>query len=232
MSPVIRTRWVTFDSIGSLIDWQGAFADAVGRLVRHRRDEFLRIYRDVESVVMRRRPHVSYKDVIVSGVTTAAGRTGVSLGSRDELDALVSWQSARPYDDADALMAGLRARGYRLAALADCDDDQFERAHRMLREPFDLFLTAERLRVYKPSPLPFRAFQMMTGAQGRDWVHVGSIWERDLAPSVALGLGSVWLDRSRRAEGAGSPACARVSSGLEALHAIERLLDPIEALAI
>jgi 2-haloacid dehalogenase len=151
VSPVTRTRWVTFDAIGSLFDWQGVLTGVVGRFAGDRSGEVLRVYAELEGVVARRQPHMSYRDVIVTALRHAAGRTGVSFSRRAEQDVVASWRAVRPYDDADALMAGLRARGYRLAALTDCDDDQFEIAHRTLRQPFDLFLTAERVRAYKPS---------------------------------------------------------------------------------
>jgi 2-haloalkanoic acid dehalogenase type II len=225
VSPVTRTPWVTFDGVGSLIDWQGLLTSVVGRLAGDRRGEFLRVYAESESVVTRRQPHTSYRDVIVTALRHAAERTGVPFSRRAEQDVLASWHALQPCDDADALMAGLRARGYRLAALADCDDDQFEIAHRTFRQPFDLFLTAERVRAYKPSPLPFRAFQMITGARSSDWVHVGSSRDRDIAPAAALGVSAVWLDRSR-CTGTAPRASAHVYSGLEALSAIAQFLEP------
>ena len=230
MSPVTRTPWVTFDAIGSLFDWQGVLTSVVGRFAGDRKAEVLRVYAESEKVATRRQPHVSYKDVIVTALRHAAGRTGVPFSRREEQDVLAAWHTLQPYGDADALLAGLRSRGYRLAALADCDDDQFEIAHRTLRQPFDLFLTAERLRAYKPSPLPFRAFQMITGARSGDWVHVGSLRDRDIAPAAALGVSAVWLDRSR-CTGTASPASAHVFSGLEALSAIEQFVEPAEACA-
>ena len=230
MFPVTRTQWVTFDAIGSLFDWQGVLTGVVGRLAGDRQSEVLRVYAELESVVMRRQPHMSYRAVIVTALRLAAERTGVPFSRRAEQDVLGSWHALRPYDDADTLMAALRVRGYRLAALTDCDDDQFEIAHRMLRHPFDLFLTAERVRAYKPSHLPFRAFQLITGAHSSDWVHVGSSRDRDIAPAAALGVSSVWLDRSR-CSGAASRASAHVYSGLEALSAIAQVLEPAETCA-
>jgi len=225
VSPVTRTRWVTFDCIGSLVDWQGVFARVIARLAGDRGRDILRVYGELEGGVAWRRPHLSYRDVIVTTLRSAAERVGVPFSVADERHVLESWQSLHPYEDAHALLAGLRARGYRLAALTDCDDDQFESAHRTFRQPFDLFLTAERIRAYKPSPLPFRAFQLVTGARPDDWVHVGASRDRDIEPAAALGVATVWLDRSR-STGVSSPAQAHVYSGGEALSAIERLLEP------
>ena len=230
MSPVTRTQWVTFDGVGSLFDWQGALTTTVGRVAGDRLSEVLRFYGESEDAVTRRRPHLPYKDVIVTALRHAAERTGIRISRQAEQDVLDSWQTLQPFNDVEPLLDGLRARGYRLAALADCDDDQFERAHRTLREPFDLFLTAERIRAYKPSPLPFRAFEMITGARHGNWVHVASSRDRDIDPAAALDVPSVWLDRSGRSSVA-SRASAHVCSGLEALIAIARLLEREEIYA-
>jgi FMN phosphatase YigB (HAD superfamily) len=71
---------------------------------------------------------------------------------------------------------------------------------------------------------------LITRAHGNDWVHVGSGWDRDVAPAAALGVPSVWLDRSPRA-GIAAPALAHVYSGVEALSAIEQLLEAAETCA-
>ena len=78
-----------------------------------------------------------------------------------------SWPVIRPFDDVEPLLAELRLRGYRLGVLTNCDDAQFEAAHRSFRRPFDLFVTAERIRGYKPEPWHFRAFQRMTQVRKR-----------------------------------------------------------------
>jgi 2-haloacid dehalogenase len=128
----------------------------------------------------------------------------------------------RPFGDVERLLAELRDRGYRLAVLTNCDDDLFETTHRMFRMPFDLFLTAERVRAYKPAPWHFRAFELITGASRRDWVHVACSWDHDVAPAHALGIRSVWLDRDRTGHDPAF-ASAHVHSVCDALRAIDAL---------
>ena len=134
-----------------------------------------------------------------------------------------SWGALRPFADVEPLLAELRRRGWRLAVLTNCDDDLFEITHRTFRRPFDLFLTAERVRGYKPARWHFRAFELLTGVNRRDWVHVGSSWYHDIAPARALGVTPVWLDRERTGE---NPAAAsvRVHTAADALEAIECLV--------
>ena len=128
----------------------------------------------------------------------------------------------RPLGDVESLLAELRLRGYKIGVLTNCDDAQFESAHRKFLRPFDLFVTAERVRGYKPSPWHFRAFELLTGARKDDWVHVACSWYHDIAPAQARGVNCVWLDRDRTAE---PPAGAPVP-----VHTAAAAADAIDSL--
>jgi 2-haloacid dehalogenase len=107
--------------------------------------------------------------------------------------------------------------------LTNCDDDLFEITHRTFRRPFDLFVTAERVRGYKPARWHFRAFEVLTGVDRRDWVHVACSWYHDIAPARALGIRHVWLDRERTGENPGSPS-THVHTAADVREAIESLV--------
>jgi FMN phosphatase YigB (HAD superfamily) len=113
------------------------------------------------------------------------------------VDGRVGTPSIRPFDDVECMLAELRANGFRLAVLTNSDDEWFEKTHRTFRRPFDLFVTSERVRGYKPAQWHFRAFEQLTRVSRRDWVHVASSWHHDIAPAKAFGLNRVWLDRAR-----------------------------------
>lgn len=103
----------------------------------------------------------------------------------------------RVFDDVEPMLAALRDRGWRLGVLTNCGDRLFEQTHQAFRHPFDMFVTGERVRGLKPSLWHFRAFEQLTGASRRDWVHVSSSRHRDIAPARAFGVSTVWLDRDR-----------------------------------
>ena len=139
-------------------------------------------------------------------------------------DTLVDRQARRPFDDVESALARLRAKGYKLAVLTNCDDDLFEATHRSFRRPFDLFVTAERILGYKPAPWHFRAFELMTRVRKRDWVHVSSSVYHDIAPAQAFGVKSVWLDRARSTDDAATGA-VRVHNAVEIVSAIDHLFE-------
>jgi 2-haloacid dehalogenase len=108
--------------------------------------------------------------------------------------------------------------------LTNCDDDLFEVTHRTFRSPFDLFVTAERVRGYKPAPWHFSAFRQITRVRRCNWVHVACSWYHDIAPARALGISSVWLDRERTGEDA-TMASAHVFSATDVAAAVEAVVD-------
>jgi 2-haloacid dehalogenase len=216
-------RWVTFDCYGTLIDWQAGFTAALMRLASDRAPALVRAYHARERDVERERPLRSYKDVLTTALVRAAADVGVPLSAADARILWQSWGTLRTFADVEPLLADLRRRGWRLAVLTNCDDDLFEITHRTFRTPFDLFLPAERVRGYKPAPWHFRAFELMTRVDRRDWVHVASSWYHDIAPARALGVTRVWLDREHTGENpAGASVHVHTAAGV--LEAIDRLV--------
>jgi 2-haloacid dehalogenase len=215
---------VTFDCYGTLIDWQAGFTEMLSRFAGERAGDLVQAYHASERQVERQQPHRSYKDVLVRAVVQAACDRGLQLSDADAETLPRSWGRMRLFDDVESLLAELRAKGFRLAVLTNCDDDLFEMTHRTFQAPFDLFVTAERVRGYKPAPWHFRAFELITGVRRDQWVHVACSWYHDIAPAQAMGIRSVWLDRERTGEDAGR-ASVRVHSAAAAAGAIDALFQ-------
>ena len=224
VSAAVRTRWVTFDCFGTLVDWQAGFTATLAPYAGDRVQEIVRAYHACERLVERERPYRSYKDVLVTALVRAAAQFGVRLSESDARRLPHSWATMRLFDDVEAMLAELRRKGFRLAVLTNCDDDLFEVTHRTFKTPFDLFVTAERVRGYKPAPWHFRAFERLTGARKSDWVHVACSWYHDIAPARALGIKRVWLDRERTGEDP-STACVHVHSATDVVRSIDRLFE-------
>jgi FMN phosphatase YigB (HAD superfamily) len=126
--------------------------------------------------------------------------------------------------DVEAMLAALRARGYRLGVLTNCNERQFEAMHRTFSQPFDLFVTSDRIRGRKPAPWHFRAFEQMANACRTRWVHVACSRQHDIEPAGALGVRAVWLDRARSVAEP-RPAELHVCTAAEAIDAITAHLE-------
>jgi len=215
-------RWVSFDCFGTLVDWQAWFTEVLGPLGSEAAADVIRAYHAHERLVERDYPHRSYKEVLAIALSRAMAERGAILSPQDARTIVQqAWPAMRLFDDVEDMLAGLRSRGYRLAVLTNCDEDLFAITHRLFRVPFDLVLTAERVRGYKPERWHFRGFEMLTRVARANWVHVANSWYHDIAPARALGVRHVWLDRDRTGEEPG--ASIRVLNAIEVAGVIESL---------
>ena len=215
-----RSRWVTFDCYGTLVDWHGGLGDLLAPMAGERASEVAEAFAGCQLALEKQGPVRSHKQVLKAALLCAAGERGVRMTDADARTLTRSWSALRPFADVEAMLAALRARGYRIGVLTNVDDDLFEITHRSFAMPFNFFVTAERVRGYKPEPWLFRAFERITGVERGDWVHVGSDWYHDIAPAQALGVPRVWLDRER----AGLPSAAALpaATGVDVVRAIDQ----------
>ena len=191
----MANRWVTFDCFGTLVDWHGGFAAILSSIAGERVGDLLTAYHRHEKAVEGERPHRLYKDVLATAVRRAAQEMELSITDEQATVLPRNWGSLRVFPDVEPALVGLRAQGYRLAVLTNCDDDLFAQTQRSFRQPFDLVVTAEQVKDYKPSHSHFRRFFRMSGVDMVDWVHVACSWFHDIAPAREYGVKSIWVDR-------------------------------------
>ena len=215
-----RSRWVTFDCYGTLVDWHGGLGGLLAPIAGERASEVVEAFAGCQLALEKQGPVRTHKQVLKAALLCAAGERGIRITDADARTLTRSWSALRPFADVEPMLAALRARGYRLGVLTNADDDLFEITHRSFATPFNLFVTAERVRGYKPEPWLFRGFERMTRVERGDWVHVGSDWYSDIAPAQALGVPRVWLDR----DGGGLPpgAALRAASGVDVVRAVDQ----------
>lgn len=188
-------RWVTFDCFGTLVDWNSGFAAILEPLVGDRTRQVMDAYHRWERLLEQETPHRLYKDVLTTGLLRAAEEVGVSLSEARARTLPERWGTMPVFEDVVPMLAALRADGRRLAILTNCDEDLFAETQRAFPLPFDLVVTAERVRDYKPSSSHFRYFARSSGVGPGDWVHVANSWFHDIVPARDLGIPRVWLDR-------------------------------------
>jgi len=221
----MTVRWVTFDCFGTLVDWNSGFAAILKPLVGDRTPQVMGAYHRVERLLERETPHRLYKDVLAIGLLRAAREVGVPLSEAEACRLPQRWGTMPVFRDVEPMLATLRADGCRLAILTNCDEDLFAETQRAFRAPFDLLVTAERVRDYKPSPAHFHHFRRASGAEPGQWVHVANSWFHDITPARTLDLPRVWLDRDDTGQDP-ADASARVRSASEVPDVVRRLLRP------
>ena len=191
---------LTLDCYGTLIDWETGAVEALRPLLaRHAvalpDNEIVAAFQDLDAALCCP-PYRSYKTVLAGVVEGFGQRFGFPVGAADRGVLVSSVPSWRPFPDTVEALRALGAR-YRLAVVSNIDDDLFAASAAQLGVSFDLVVTAEQARRYKPDPAIFEdAIRRLGVAPGRI-AHVAE-GVTEIAPARRLGCTTVWVRRHGR----------------------------------
>jgi 2-haloacid dehalogenase len=188
-------RWATFDCYGTLIDWNGGIGRELERLYgADRAGRLLRVYHELEPQVQREHPARSYRDVLTVTLARLAAGEGLPLAPADEAALARSLPAWQPFPEAQAALEDARKRGWKLAILSNTDRDYIDASLSLIGVPFDHVIVASEIGSYKPGHRHWEAFdEHVGGDSGR--AHVGASLFHDVAPSIELGLPTIWVNR-------------------------------------
>ena len=191
------TRWLTFDCYGTIADWNSCMLSALEPVAGGQGAALLTAYHQAESILEAGARWRPYREILTDGLALAAQRSGIALPAAAS-DALVAaWPGMEIFDDVAEALTDLVRSGWRLGVLTNCDDDLFSSTAAKLPAPFEVVVTAQQVRSYKPDLGHFRKFAELTGATPDNWIHVANSWVHDILPASRMGLRSVWVDRDR-----------------------------------
>jgi len=188
---------ITFDCYGTLIDWESgiaaAFIDAAAKDgVTLIRDDVLRAYEETERHVEAER-YRSYRDILGQTAMRVAGALGWPFAPERAgflADSLPSW---KPFPDTNPALELLVAGGCRLGLLSNIDDDLLAATREHFPVGFDIIITAQQVRSYKPGHAHFlTARQRIESAR---WLHAAQSNYHDIVPTNALGIDNAWINR-------------------------------------
>jgi 2-haloacid dehalogenase len=191
------TRWLTFDCYGTIADWNSCMLSALEPVAGGQGAALLAAYHRAESILEAVPQWRPYREILTDGLALAAQRSGIALptGASDAL--VAAWPGMAIFDDVAEALTDLVRSGWRLGVLTNCDDDLFSSTSAKLPVPFEVVVTAQQVRSYKPDLGHFRKFAELTGATPDSWIHVANSWVHDILPASRMGLRSVWVDRDR-----------------------------------
>ena len=213
----MRYEVITFDCYGTLIDWEAGIAEAfrtAGRAdgVALDRQAVLAAYAQIEPAIQAR-GYLPYREVLARTAAEVGARLGWKVpAERDGFlaESLPHWP---PFPDTNPGLQALAARGYALGILSNVDDDLLAGTLEHLRVRFDLIITAQQVRSYKPAAGHFVAARRRLA--GWRWLHVAQSLFHDVAPAMALGIPVVWVNRKSEPPPARRPSAeVRDLSGL------------------
>ena len=191
-------QFITFDCYGTLIDWEtGVYeafqkeADREGFTIN--RDElvprFIEIQRKIQSG-----SYELYAEVLRRTAVQVAEELGWELeSSRAQFlpDSVPRWQ---PFRETNAQLERF-AKKYELGILSNIDDKLLGATRRHFRSDFDLVVTAQQVRSYKPDPAHFKECARRIDKRKKNWVHIASGYPTDVEPCLKSKIPVIWVNR-------------------------------------
>ena len=204
---------LTFDTYGTLIDWETGIWEALQPLLSRlanppNREEALKSFAREESACQAASPGLLYADLL------AAVHRGLARNWGGPLDQSESIRFGRSVGDWPAFEDAAPSLGYlkghhRLVTLTNCDRASYRGSAARLGDPWDAVLTAEEIGSYKPAAANFEFLLARVaadfGAGPESILHVAQSLFHDHVPAKAIGLATAWIDR-RRGRGGGATA--------------------------
>src|SRR5919199_4001303 len=211
--------FVTFDVYGTLIDWEeGAYtafqkeADRDGYTLA--RDEVIPLFLKHQREIMGG-SYELYAEVLRRTAIAVAKDLGWPLEpSRAQFlpDSVPRW---RPFKETMPALKKVNAKK-RTGLISNIDDKLLGQTRRHFGLDFDLVVTAQQVRSYKPDPAHFKEAERRIGSK-KGWVHVASSYYYDVEPCVKLKIPVIWINRSGEELDAGArKPTAEVKNLLEA----------------
>jgi len=187
---------VTFDCYGTLIDWDAGIisafqSEAAKDSVELRGDQIIETYAAEEPAV-ESASYLSYRQVLGETARRVAAKLEWNLPPERAgflAGRLPEWQ---PFADTNPALERL-ARHFTLGILSNIDDDLLTATRRHFTVDFDLIVTAQQVKSYKPGFAHFK--EAMVRAGGKRLLHAAQSYFHDVVPSSKLGIPVVWVNR-------------------------------------
>jgi 2-haloacid dehalogenase/putative hydrolase of the HAD superfamily len=195
-----QISFVTFDVYGTLIDWEtGVFdafkaeADRDGFTLE--RDELIALFHETQQQIQAG-SYELYAEVLRRTAVQIAKKLGWPLEpSRAGFlpDSVKRWP---PFKETNPVLTKI-AKKYKIGLVSNIDDKLLGETRRHIPFDFDLVVTAQQVRSYKPDPAHFTECERRMGGK-RGWVHVASSYYYDVGPCVKKKIPVIWVNRSKQ----------------------------------
>jgi 2-haloacid dehalogenase len=191
-------EWVSFDCYGTLIDWESGILGYLRPLLQAKGFEIsdsriLSLYSELEPREQAGE-YRKYRDVLAGVMGGFANELRLDFSDSETQGLAESIARWKPFPDTVPGLHDLGMR-FRLGILSNIDDDLFALTAKHLEVPFDLVVTAQQVRSYKPSRRNFEVLLERTGSAKDKLLHAAESLYHDVAPAREIGIASVWVNR-------------------------------------
>ena len=200
-----KPTFVTFDVYGTLIDWETGIFDAFTREAQRdgftiERDELIALFHEIEREIQAG-SYELYAEVLRRTAVEIARRLDWPLEpSRSGFlpDSVQRWT---PFKETNTQL-DKTAKKFKVGLLSNIDDKLLGQTRRHIPIDFDLVVTAQQVRSYKPDPAHFTECARRVGGK-KGWVHVASSYYHDVEPCLKARVPVIWVNRKKETLEAG-----------------------------
>lgn len=187
---------ITFDCYGTLIDWESGIivafqSEAAIDGVELSAQQVIAAYADEEPRV-ESAPYRPYRDVLCETARRVAATLGWKIARERAGFLAASVPDWKPFPDTNSALERI-GRRFELGILSNIDDDLLTATRRHLCVDFDLIVTAQQVKSYKPGFAHFKEAIARTGE--KRLLHAAQSYFHDVVPASKLEIPVVWINR-------------------------------------
>jgi len=204
---------LTFDTYGTLIDWETGIYNGLAPLVEkagledRSRDDILETFAKHETDQEVQTPGMVYMQLLSVVYQRLAKEWDVKVTSEEANIFGASVPDWPEFADSPRALQYLK-KHFKLVTLTNCDRLSYRGSNLRLRIEYDAIYTAQDIGSYKPSLNNFdymlRRLQEDFGLMKKDILHTAQSLFHDHAPANQVGLASAWIDRRHADKGWGA----------------------------
>ncbi len=193
---------LTFDCYGTLVDWErgaiGALRDIYGyseELVSQ--EVLIEIFLKLDAKEIRKNtfPYCCVLERVADQISEYLLGYAQPRRGHEFAESLSSWPVFEEIDNALAELA----LQFRLAIISNVDTDDLACTLKGINVPFDVVVTSEQSRSYKPDVAIFEKALERLGESPSKVIHVAE-GLCEAIPATSLGMRSIWVRRSNRSD--------------------------------
>jgi 2-haloacid dehalogenase/putative hydrolase of the HAD superfamily len=211
-------EWVTFDVYGSLIDWDKGITEAFQKEAARDgftldKDRIVPLFHEISREV-EGGSYELYAEVLRRTAVEMAKRLDWPLEpSRSGFlpESVQRWPAFR---EANPQLKKLTKK-FKTGLIANIDDKLLGQTRRHIPFDYDLVVTAQQVRSYKPDTAHFKEFARRIGGK-KGWVHIATSYYHDIEPCLKEKIPVIWLNRTGEELGGRKKPDAEVSTLAEA----------------
>lgn len=197
-----EVEWVTFDCYGTLIDWETGIHQVFRELTRRYRldaepDRIFELWEPIQFRMIQE-PYRTYREILrASLLETLREVGGKDVHEMSDAGDLLAerFPAWKPFPEVPQALRRLKTL-YPLGIISNIDNDLIQKTVSQIGVSFDLVVTAEDARAYKPGLAPFQKALERLSVSPRAVLHAAFGFRYDLTPARTAGLQTVFVNRS------------------------------------